>query len=152
MLEGAVGQGWAVPIVQCNDDASLKEALGEEGDIPGQTIIAMRSTTQAKRKQIQAFVDGWTKATDFAFASSTQDISNYVFEYYKNAIEPASFLRQIDVFKQSIWSKTNLFTEADFARTVSVMKDGQMITAAESVPLKYADNADMSFVRQSRRL
>lgn len=152
MVEAAVNQGWGVPIVDVRNDASWREAAGGDGEVPGQTIVALRSTVEAKRKEMQAFVNVWTKATDLAFASSPDQIADVVYDRYKDALERDSLVRQIGYFKATIWSKDNMLTEPEFDRLTKMVALGQMITQEEAAKLRYADSVDMSLVKKARGL
>lgn len=150
MMEQAIQEGWGTAIFNGTSDSVWNEFMG--GDVPGIAAYTLRETIDNRPEVVQAFVSGLVKAQDLINASSAEELADLVHADYMNALNKASVLKAIALYKETVWLKDNVITEEAYNRMARVMGDGRQFSNEQMKSVPYAHCADMSFVRKARGL
>ena len=152
MMEQAVEQGWAVPIVSFKEERAFRDAIGLGGDVPGLSAFALSSTVAKRPAEIQAFVAGWLKGTDFLMANSAEAIVDLIHQDYLGSFERGTLVRTVATLKDKVWSRDNYLSKDAYNRILAVMGGDRLLSDAEVRKLTYETATDVSMVRKVRKI
>jgi NitT/TauT family transport system substrate-binding protein len=148
MMEQAIQEGWGKAIFDGTSDAVWNEFMG--GDVPGIAAYTLRDTIDKRPEVVQAFVSGLVKAQDLINSSSAQAITDLVHQDYMGSLSKESVHKAVALYKDTVWLKDNVITEAAYERMTRIMGDGRQFSNEQIKTVPYAKCADMSFVRKAR--
>jgi NitT/TauT family transport system substrate-binding protein len=147
MLNKAQQEGWGVPLFDITDAKAWSQVFG--GDVPGIGVYVLQETIDKRPEQVQAFVTGIVKASDYIAQTNASDIVGLIGPDYLQGYETAQSVEAVTAFKQ-IWSKDNLITPAHYDRLMHIMGGGRQLSDADIKSLPYEKVINMHFVRQAR--
>ena len=148
MMEQAIQEGWGKAIFDGTSDKVWNEFMG--GDVPGIAAYALRDTIEKRPEVVQAFVGGLVKAQDLINSSSAQAVTDLVHQDYMSSLSKESVLKAVGLYKETVWLKDNVITEAAYDRMTKIMGDGRQFSNDQIKTVPYASCVDMSFVRKAR--
>jgi NitT/TauT family transport system substrate-binding protein len=148
MMEQAIQEGWGKAIFDGTSDSVWNEFMG--GDVPGIAAYTLRETIDKRPEVVQAFVGGLVKAQDLINSSSADAITDLVHQDYMNSLSKESVRKAVALYKDTVWLKDNLITEAAYDRMTRIMGDGRQFSNEQIKTVPYSKCADMSFVRKAR--
>lgn len=147
MLNKAQTEGWGVPLFDITNASEWTGIFG--GDVPGIGVYVLQETIEKQPDQVQAFVTGIVKASDYIARNSPTDIVELIGHDYLQGYETQQSVEAVTAFK-NIWSKDNLITADQYARLMQVMGGGRQLTDAQVKELPYEKLVDMRFVHTAR--
>ena len=148
MMEQAIQEGWGKAIFDGTSNDVWNEFMG--GDVPGIAAYTLRETIDKRPEMVQAFVGGLVKAQDLINASTAETITDLVHQDYMSSLSKESVRKAVALYKDTVWLKDNLITEAAYDRMTRIMGDGRQFSNEQIKTVPYPKCADMSFVRKAR--
>ncbi len=148
MMEQAIQEGWGKAIFDGTSDSVWNEFMG--GDVPGIAAYTLRDTIEKRPEVVQSFVGGLVKAQDLINSSSAEAVTDIVHQDYMSSLSKASVQKAVALYKDTVWLKDNVITEAAYERMTKIMGDGRQFSNEQIKTIPYAKCADMSFVRKAR--
>lgn len=148
MMEQAIQEGWGKAIFDGTSNDVWNEFMG--GDVPGIAAYTLRETVDKRPEVVQAFVSGLVKAQDLINTSTADAITDLVHQDYMSSLSKESVRKAVALYKETVWLKDNLITEAAYDRMTRIMGDGRQFSNEQVKTVPYAKCVDMSFVRKAR--
>jgi NitT/TauT family transport system substrate-binding protein len=148
MMEQAIREGWGKAIFDGTSDSVWNEFMG--GDVPGIAAYTLRDTIDKRPEVVQAFVGSLVKAQDLINSSSAQAIFDLVHQDYMGSLSKESVLKAVSLYKETVWLKDNVITEAAYERMTKIMGDGRQFSNEQIKTVPYGKCVDMSFVKKAR--
>jgi len=150
MVEAAVKEGWATPLLDVTEAAAWTEVFG--GDVPGLGTYVLQETIDEQRDQVQAFVTALCKGQDFISGNDAETVAALIHDDYLPSVPMDGLVRTIQTYKDSVWNKTNLISEDAYNRLLAIMGDGRQYSNEQLAQVPYDKAVDMSFIRKARGL
>jgi len=148
MMEQAIQEGWGKAIFDGTSDDVWNQFMG--GDVPGIAAYTLRETIDKRPEVVQAFVSGLVKAQDLINSSPAETITDLVHQDYMGSLSKESVRKAVALYKDTVWLKDNLITEAAYDRMTRIMGDGRQFSNEQVKAVPYSKCVDMSFVRKAR--